>query len=784
MSDYSSDEDTCCPICCEDLDITDKHFQPCPCGFKICSWCWNKIEQTTQRCPACRRQYDRSNIEFTPPDPELIQQEKKQKEKKKKPHINRKQLANVRVIQRNLVYVVGLTLLVAKHDWLKHTDNFAKYGKIKKVVINKSNLHNSTHVATNRTPTVSAYITYMRKEDAYKAIRAVDKTYLDGKQLRASFGTTKYCAYFLKGIPCTNPDCMYLHEYGNDEDTFNKDEIVLRNGLPVPHNLEKMSQFYPPDDDSQPVDKHFWKYPNSNKEPEDGGSDDESTSSAGGNGRLRHYDISDDENIIDDDEIQEEDDYYSEEPTPTGTGAQRSLRAAGSSSRGRRDDNYNHTIDDYFDGGDEEVESEESDDHEVQTGYAIISKADTSTSKGASILPQTARWGQQATPVPATTNTNTNGTSAIASPVNLPTNITKSKKKNKNKNKNKKNKNKKTTKTKDESDNASSNPTHANAETVSSSGRSSTEPSNEDETVDSQEQLAMSVIDNIQLNEDPIITKSEEEILNDVSLLESHQTSTLGLLGIEPNPSVESTKNTENKSKFLSLLEPNNSNMNAFSNFGGPTDPMHAFSNSSHLHQPMPQQNQFFAYPQQVQHLFASFQGFDPYHQQQQYMDAWNMNVYNNANADTKRTSSRFFGGSGQSQEAQQVQQPQQAPQQGNEQMWNMQSTLYQQGNQQANQQQTNQQANQTGGQQTSRFFNIKNTQTENSNPQQFGNADLQNSFRALLPNVNITFAAQSNEQTSDWTNSGAVQQGLYPNHYAGFFTQGYQQTNQTWSWK
>ena len=43
---------------------------------------------------------------------------------------------------------------------------------------------------------------------------------------RASFGTTKYCTYFLRNLPCNNPDCMYLHELGETDDSFTKEEIA------------------------------------------------------------------------------------------------------------------------------------------------------------------------------------------------------------------------------------------------------------------------------------------------------------------------------------------------------------------------------------------------------------------------------------------------------------------------------------------------------------------------------------------------------------------------------
>jgi hypothetical protein len=32
--------------------------------------------------------------------------------------------------------------------------------------------------------------------------------------VKACFGTTKYCNAFLKGLPCNNPECLYLHDLG------------------------------------------------------------------------------------------------------------------------------------------------------------------------------------------------------------------------------------------------------------------------------------------------------------------------------------------------------------------------------------------------------------------------------------------------------------------------------------------------------------------------------------------------------------------------------------------
>ena len=69
-----------------------------------------------------------------------IKAEKRQKDQAKKQKIseNRKHLANVRVVQKNLVFVVGLSPRLADPEILKKPDYFGKFGKIHKVVINHS----------------------------------------------------------------------------------------------------------------------------------------------------------------------------------------------------------------------------------------------------------------------------------------------------------------------------------------------------------------------------------------------------------------------------------------------------------------------------------------------------------------------------------------------------------------------------------------------------------------------------------------------------------------------
>ncbi|KAJ6832283.1 uncharacterized protein M6B38_346180 [Iris pallida] len=46
-----------CPICYEDLDLTDSSFLPCSCGFRLCLFCHKRILEADGRCPGCRKQY-------------------------------------------------------------------------------------------------------------------------------------------------------------------------------------------------------------------------------------------------------------------------------------------------------------------------------------------------------------------------------------------------------------------------------------------------------------------------------------------------------------------------------------------------------------------------------------------------------------------------------------------------------------------------------------------------------------------------------------------------------
>ncbi|QCE09296.1 CCR4-NOT transcription complex subunit 4 [Vigna unguiculata] len=231
----SDEGERTCPLCAEEMDLTDQQLKPCKCGYEICVWCWHHIldmaekDDTEGRCPACRSPYDKEKIVGMAANCERlvaeVHMEKKMKNQKAKSKSSeaRKQLSSVRVIQRNLVYIVGLPLNLADEDLLQQREYFGQYGKVLKVSMSRTA---AGVVQQFPNSTCSVYITYSKEEEAIRCIKNVHGFVLEGRPLRACFGTTKYCHAWLRNMPCSNPDCLYLHEIGSQEDSFTKDEII------------------------------------------------------------------------------------------------------------------------------------------------------------------------------------------------------------------------------------------------------------------------------------------------------------------------------------------------------------------------------------------------------------------------------------------------------------------------------------------------------------------------------------------------------------------------------
>ena len=78
----------------------------------------------------------------------------------------------------------------------------------------------------------AAHITYSTPEDASLAILALDKFMFDGRKIRASYGRTKFCKYFLQNTICPDrKNCPYLHKDCKEEEILTPDDMNRKEEL-------------------------------------------------------------------------------------------------------------------------------------------------------------------------------------------------------------------------------------------------------------------------------------------------------------------------------------------------------------------------------------------------------------------------------------------------------------------------------------------------------------------------------------------------------------------------
>jgi len=119
---------------------------------------------------------------------------------------NFKNLSKLRIIQKDLVHFQGFPKEIYDTKILSSPEYFGQYGTIKKICL----------VPKKETDTYySCYITFETEEQAAYCILAVDSIKIKNKLVRAFFGTTKYCNNFLKGYPCLNKNCKFMHYFAD-----------------------------------------------------------------------------------------------------------------------------------------------------------------------------------------------------------------------------------------------------------------------------------------------------------------------------------------------------------------------------------------------------------------------------------------------------------------------------------------------------------------------------------------------------------------------------------------
>ena len=111
-----------------------------------------------------------------------------------------------------MIYVIGLTAEMADEETLTQYEYLGQYGQIQRVAVTIDK--GSRQVQSS----VSAYVTFERQLDASLALLGIQRGVHGIPSLKASFGMTKYCSYFLAKMDCQNADCAYYHGEVSESD--------------------------------------------------------------------------------------------------------------------------------------------------------------------------------------------------------------------------------------------------------------------------------------------------------------------------------------------------------------------------------------------------------------------------------------------------------------------------------------------------------------------------------------------------------------------------------------
>ena len=132
------------------------------------------------------------------------------------------------MVQKNLVYITGLAPTVREEDLLKtlrKPEFFGQYGNIQKISISNRKGSDGQNLS------LGVYVTFEKPEEATRCIQAVHGSHNGDRILKAQHGTTKYCSAWLKNEKCNNPGCMFLHEQGDEEDSYTRQDLSSMNSI-------------------------------------------------------------------------------------------------------------------------------------------------------------------------------------------------------------------------------------------------------------------------------------------------------------------------------------------------------------------------------------------------------------------------------------------------------------------------------------------------------------------------------------------------------------------------
>lgn len=203
-----------CPLCITELSPSEYDFYPCPCGYQICSFCFEKLitEYKSTGCPLCRRIYDDDAVDRVGPQYRPVPVVRPPPEKKPEPVgfiLSKKMVQIVGIPQKYL-----LTSLLTRHDYL------GQYGIIRKIAIfssektpfRKQTIHSIVNPDQLQGKS-SVYVKFSSQYEADLCILSLNNISIKGETILASYALTEECSEALQNKPCPEKkNCLKVHK--------------------------------------------------------------------------------------------------------------------------------------------------------------------------------------------------------------------------------------------------------------------------------------------------------------------------------------------------------------------------------------------------------------------------------------------------------------------------------------------------------------------------------------------------------------------------------------------
>lgn len=200
-----------CPLCCNPLKDQELDWYPCPCGYQVCAFCFERLKQTPSlnKCASCQRPFDPDAAQRIGPQ--------------FKPAINPTFHATTvsYYLATKIVQVIGIPDNLFSPQILMQDEYFGQYGPIDKMSVDSTQTAPSAKTVLSTTnindpshPLKSVFVKFKNDADATACILAFE----GHPQIQCSRSVVELCPKASNGRSCNKANCLKRHRQCRQSD--------------------------------------------------------------------------------------------------------------------------------------------------------------------------------------------------------------------------------------------------------------------------------------------------------------------------------------------------------------------------------------------------------------------------------------------------------------------------------------------------------------------------------------------------------------------------------------